>query len=217
MNHKIIPWLMLAAVLYVAGCAQAPMSAQINRFDPQLQPPYTKTFIQGGETYITYENLNYKISAALFEYQSIIVLPLEIFNHTAFEIRPEEYVVSLHDGRDLKPIKMLTRTDLQAARSKLGGGGGSSGGIQQQLIESTLNAIMEATNVSSKNTMIKSIDIAIDNYFQLRPIYAGEKREGILCFLVDFKLEYPITLMVKLKGEEIKLKFMPQMKKEVKT
>jgi len=215
LNRIAIALTLFLAILSV-GCARAPMSAQINRFDHQLQPPYTKTFIKDGETYVSYENVNYKISTALFEYQSIIVLPLEIFNHTASNIWLDEYAVSLYDGRDLKPIKMLTRTDLQAARSKIGGGG-SSGGIEQQLIESTLNAIMEAANVTTKNTMIKSIDIAIDNYFEFRPIYAGEKRGGILCFLVDFKMEYPITLMVKLKGEEIRLKFMPQMKKEVKT
>jgi len=57
--------------------------------------------------------------------------------------------------------------------------------------------------------MLKGLDDAIDNYFSFRAIYAREKREGILCFMVDFKLEYPITLMIKIKDKVAWIRFLP--------
>lgn len=207
LRKNIILSLIFMMLFYVAGCAQSTL--KINRFTPVVEPPFTKLFLKDNENYIGYASENYSASAALFEYDSIIILPLEIVNRTNHDILSDKYSVSLLDGRDLKSITMLNRDHLISSKSKMGGGS-SSGGIQQQLIENALNSIMDVANLSEKKIMAKGLEKAINDYFEFRPIYAGEKRSGILCFLVNFKLEHPLTLMIDLAGEKIKLRFNPQ-------
>jgi len=204
--NKILPWLLLP--LFLFGCAEAPIN--ITHFDVVPNPPRVKTFLLNNVNYASYETTDHKVIAALFEYQAVMVLPLEIINLTDADIEAAQYSVGLFDGRDLKPIKMLKREDLIAFKNKQQGGEAVVGGIEGQVIQGTLNAILGATNRDAKGYVIKGVDQAIDRYFTFRPIYAREAREGILCFLLDFKEEDPITLRIKLKGEEIKLQFLPR-------
>jgi len=205
--NKILPWLLLP--LFLFGCAEAPID--ITNFDVVLNSPRIKTFLLNNVKYASYETANHKVIAALFEYQAVMVLPLEIVNHTDEDVKADQYSIGLFDGRDLKPIKMLKREDLVAFKSKQqGGGAATAGGIEGQVIQGTLNAILGATNRDAKGYVLKGVDQAIDRYFSFRPIYAREAREGILCFLLDFKEEDPITLKIKLKGEVIKLQFLPR-------
>jgi hypothetical protein len=196
----------LVVMLLFCGCA-APV--KINRFDPVADRPDLKTFIRDNETYLSFEDKHYRVTAALFEYNSVVVLPLEITNKTGADIEPQEYSVSLHDGRDLKLIKMLKRGDLIAVRGKIEGKSYGKG-LEGMAIDATVNALMDAANVNTQKTMIKGLDHAINDYFSFRPVYAHETRQGLLCFLVDFRLEYPLTLILKIRQERIPLRFLPQ-------
>lgn len=199
-------FLTLAVMILFCGCA-APV--KINRFDPLADRPNLKTFTRDNETYLSFEDKNYRVTAALFEYNSVMVLPLEISNKTGSDIEPPEYSVSLHDGRDLKLIKMLKRSDLIAVRGKLRGKSYGEG-LEGMAINATVNVLMDAANVNTQKTMIKGLEQAIHDYFSFRPVYAHETRQGLLCFLVDFKLEYPLSLMLRIRDEYILLRFLPQ-------
>lgn len=196
---------LLVAVI-VGGCGTP---IEINRFDPITKIPGTKSFTLDNEIYGSNENHQYRVAAALFEYNSVIVMPLEITNKTGRNIEPGQYSISLHDGRDLKTIRMLTRKELVAVKGKLEGNSSGSG-LEGMALEATVNALMTAANMPTKNVMVQGLNHAINDYFSFRPIYAHETRRGLLCFLVEFKLEYPIALIVKIHGEEFKLKFMPR-------
>lgn len=200
--------LWLAPLALLLGCASSSVQPQITRFDPIMTEPQISSQVKFNEVYASYEADTFNIAAAIFEYQSLYVLPLEIANKTDKNIEPSEYSVSLHDGRDLKLIRMLTLDDLIAVKNKMTGK--SSGGIESQIISTTVNTIMSLTSLSSQGEVMRGLDMAIDNYFSFRPIYKHETRKGILCFMINFRAEYPITLLVKLRGEEVKLKFMPR-------
>jgi len=198
----------LLLVIIVGGCGTP---IEINRFDPITEMPGVKSFTLDNEIYASNANAHYRVAAALFEYNSVMVMPLEITNKTGRNIEPGQYSVSLHDGRDLKTIRLLTRKELVTVKGKLEGNG-SGGGLEGMALEATVNALMTAANVPTKNVMIQGLNHAINDYFSFRPVYDHETRNGLLCFLVEFKLEYPITLIVKIHGEPFKLKFMPQKK-----
>jgi hypothetical protein len=201
--------LSLLAIIALTGCSTP---VEINRFDPVLGPPEIGAYGENNETFIKYNDSHYQITAALFEFNSVIVMPLSITNKTGEALEPSQYSVSLRDGRDLKEIKMLTRNNLVAVKNKVEGKGGGLN-VGGSVVETTVNAIISITQSSNQEVVTKGLDHAINNYFSFRPIYANYSRKGILCFLVDFKLEYPLALMVDIKGEAFMLRFMPQAKK----
>lgn len=189
------------------GCAEVPLD--VSRFDPAIDPSGdVKAVIVNDEVYAVCESPENKITAALFSYNTIFVLSIDIENRTGRDILPGEYSVSLADGRDLKPIRMLSRQDLILAKSKDSSGYG--GGIQDQLIQATMDAVMNRMNVATKQKMYNMIDQGINGYFSFRPIFARDHRNGILCFLPDFVLEYPITLKVKIRGKGKDIIFVPR-------
>ena len=69
---------------------------------------------------------------------------------------------------------------------------------------------MGALDAPTKGKLAQIIQYGIDNYFSYRPIYKGEQRSGILCFIPNFKLEYPLTLRVKIQKKTIDLLFYPE-------
>jgi hypothetical protein len=138
-----------------------------------------------------------------------LLLSLQIYNQTGADIKPEEYSVGLYDGRDLKQITMLSRTDMMIVKDKLQGKS-TGGGLESQVIQGALNTVTGVTSVISKSEVSRGLDLATKSYFSFRPIYKHETRTGILCFVLDFRPEYPITLKVKIRDEEFKLKFMPK-------
>ncbi len=209
---KRLFWLAaLVPLIGLLGCATSPIPSQpqIVRFNPIVVEPQVKSFINKGETYSGYESDNYDVAAALFEYQSILLLPLEITNKTDRDIKPEEYSVSLRDGRDLKKITLLSRAEIVAIKAKMDGSS-SGGGLESQVIAGAYTTVLSLTSIFSKNDVKRGLELAAGNYFSFRPIYKHEKRQGILCFLLDFRAEYPIALELKVQDEIIKLKFMPK-------
>lgn len=185
---------MLLALPLLFGCAPVPLD--VNHFSPEE---------------IKLETADITGKAALYEYNSVLVVDLTLANRSSMDILPKEYSVVLADGRDLKPVKMLKRSDLVEVRSKYTAGN-TGGAIQDQLIAATMNNVMNAVNVPTKDKLINIIDKGIAQYFEFRPIYAGAERSGVLCFLPDFKLEYPLTLTVKCRDKKIEAQFQPASK-----
>jgi hypothetical protein len=204
------PWLILLSLsLLLFGCAQVPLDLQ--KFDPAADLPQKTVFQKDNETYLAFEDKTAKVSTAIYEYNTVIVIPLEITNKTGQDIANAEYTITLADGRDRKTVKLISRDDLVKIKGKYSGGGSSA--LQDQVIETTITSLMNAVNLPTKDRLIKIIDQGIDQYFEFRPIYARETRSGVLCFIPDFKLEYPLTLSLKIKGEPIDLQFFPRVKK----
>ena len=207
---KYLPCLLL--LLLLVGCGAPPY--EINRFEPQDDTGLTRVVLKGGEKYLAFEGKNIDISAALFEYNNIVVLPLTILNKTNKTIMPQDYSLGLYDGRDHKPIKLVTRDDLAKFRAGISGKGSPAIPLENQAVQVAFSAIAGIIQPSEKEAIVKGMDVAINNYFEFRPIWAREAREGILCFLVDFKLEYPLTLEIKIEGQPVWLRFLPEPKKE---
>jgi hypothetical protein len=183
------------------------------RFGSVTNPPEIDTFVSAelsikGENMTRYTSPKYKIETAVFEALSIMIVPITIFNNTGDDLQPSEYSISLYDGRDMKLIKMLSRSDMIKVQDKLKGGTG--GGLEQQVVNSAMDSFMSITNSTDKQALIQGLDAAINNYFSFRPVYAYDKRFGVLCFLLDFKAEYPISLKVKIQKQDIILKFFPK-------
>jgi hypothetical protein len=195
--------------LALLGCAQAPL--ETNRYNTVLDQPGLKTTMIGNDVFAQFENPDYRLTAAVFEFNGVIALSLEIRNKTAADLTAADYAVKLADGRDRKPVKMLSRADLVATKTKLSGGSGGSN-IQDQLIQATVDTILNSVNTPTKNKLINIVDEGIKNYFSFRPVYAQGKRSGVVCFLPDFQLEYPLTLTVKVRGETARFKFNPRKK-----
>lgn len=215
MQNKILCVLLLAASIGLFGCSSTPMppSIKIMRFDPVINSPNIDTFTSTelsikGETMARYTSPNYKIQTAVFEALSIMIVPITIVNNTGDDLQPSNYSISLEDGRDMKTIKMLSRSEMIKIQDKLKGGTGS--GLEQQVINTAVDSFMDITNSTDKQDVIRGLDAAINNYFAFRPVYAYDKRFGVLCFLLDFKAEYPISLRVKIHKQDVILKFFPK-------
>lgn len=200
-------WLILLLIIVTAGCSAPPSQLKISRFKP-ITAANTKVVMFDKEAYGVYEDAKYKVMVVLYEYNAVMAMYIEITDKTGTNISVKDYSISLNDGRDLKALKTLTREDLIAAKAKLEQKSSGSN-IVDQATAAIINAITSKLDLDSKNYLISTIGKAIDNYYAFRPIFKNETRKGILCFLVDFKLEYPLTLITKIKGEEIKIKFMP--------
>jgi len=200
-----IVWLLLLLAVLLVGCARP----KIDIVCYSLINPSSNTtlFEKSGETYVAYEDLQAKLTAGLFQYKNIIVLDLGIFNKTNETLLSQDYSIGLFDGRDLKKIRLLKREDIVGVKAK--STGGPSGDLQAQALQTAINVILETVKPSERAFMLKSFDVAIDNYFSFRPIYAYEERAGLLCFFLDFKAEYPNTLIVTIKDKPIILRFQP--------
>ncbi|MFH0887048.1 MAG: hypothetical protein V1843_02650 [bacterium] len=198
--------LLLPIAGLILGCNAAPL--EFNRFDPVIYPPYMKTVIQDNEKYVSYEDTKYKVNTVVLEYQGILLTNIVIDNKTARDIDAKDYSIQLCDGRDYKPLKMVSRKDIAAIKATYTGNA-SGGNIQDQAIAAASAALLEIFQPSSKSQIIQGLDKAIDNYFSFRPIYAHESRSGIISFVADFKLEYPLTFIIKLENEKIELAFKP--------
>ncbi|MBN2057766.1 MAG: hypothetical protein JW782_03115 [Candidatus Saganbacteria bacterium] len=206
-------WLIPVILLALYGCSSPPV--EVNRFDPVAGGPFISTLDKNGEIYASYIDPEIQLVTTLYEYNSIIVMPLTIVNRTDHDIGPADYSLSLCDGRDFKPVRMLDRNDLVNVKGKLEGKGTDFGsGIEGMALAATVNAFEDLTNQPSTKMMVKGINQAINDYFEFRPVYASEARTGLLCFLVDFKLEYPLTVRLKVKDKLIDIRFLPRPKKE---
>ena len=213
MKKILLPVFLISSVIllvFSAGCSGSDPGMTIDRFEPIINPPKVTASVKNNESFINFKNNKYEITAGLFEAQSIMVMPISIANKSDNRIDTADYSISLHDGRDYKVIERLSRDTLITAKGKIEGNGSISGGIEQQVISTLITTVMSLTSVSQKNQVLQGMDMAVNNYFSFRPIYAHETRSGVLCFVIDFKPEFPLTLKIKLKDEIIHLQFMPK-------
>lgn len=208
----------LPLLFLLLGCqAKLPIATSemdlFTRFEQTPGQSQLKPLRYQNETYWHLEDLRHNVRVGIFGYQnSLVILMLSIENKGQDVIQPEEYAIKLYDGRDLKPIKILTRQDIQVIKARMAGQAGK--GIQDQVIESGLQVFSNITKLPTGNLLLKAAQEALDNYFSFRPIYPGEKREGILCFLADYKLEYPISLQINVRDDWYDMQFLPKPQKK---
>jgi hypothetical protein len=198
----------VAGLFLVLGCVPAAIDA-VN-YNPVTDRPEIKAILVSEEVFAEYGTGDYRVTIGIFEYNKVLAVSLEIRNLTAVDLSPKEYSVTLADGRDLKPIKLLSRQDLIATKAKVSGA--STGAFQDQLIQATVDTVMNTMNQPTKDKLIEIIDQGIAQYFTFRPVYANDQRSGVLCFVPDFRLEYPLTVTVRIKGEPYIVKFLPRRK-----
>lgn len=203
--------ILLFAAALTLGCTQVAIDAV--GYNPATDRPEIKAIMVSGEVFAEYTTPSCRVTAALFEYNNVLALSLEIRNLTETDLQPKEYSVSLADGRDLKPIKLLTRQDLISTKARIAGV--PSGAIQDQLIQATVDTVLNTMNQPTKDKLISIVDQGIADYFAFRPVYANDRRSGVLCFVPDFQLEYPLTVTVRIKGDQYLIKFLPRREKNV--
>lgn len=204
---KIKLLLVALASLALFGCAQ--VSLKITEYKPQnieLKP--VESFIKDINYFSLQDDPSFEVNATIYEYNNIISLLISIKNKTKQDLEPENYSISLADGRDYKPIKMLSRDDMLAIRAKYAGV--SKGAIQDQVIEATMSNALKVANMPTKEKVIDLMTLGINKYFSFRKIYSSETREGVICFIADFNLEYPLTLSIKINDRILPFYFMPE-------
>jgi hypothetical protein len=204
--RPIILLLFLFPLLY--GCAPAPV--KIDRFDPIVGSPLEKVTLEGADKFINYADNELAVTAALAGSGNIFVVSLLIDNKTGGDLNAADYSVRLVDGRDDKPLQLVSREVVIEYRKKLATGQEiKSGNAMLDTALNQLSALTRTTGSSELAQYIRSVDWAIDHYFAFRPVYSREAREGVLCYYADFILEYPLTLMVKVKEKQLALRFQP--------
>ena len=198
----------LMAAVIATGCAKAPV--KITYYEPVITSPEQKIEVENNQKVIKYSDNDYGVSAAMAGSQGIIVAALRIASHTGKDIKADEYTVELLDGRDLKPLKLVSREVIVEYRNKLSAGQEiKTGNGMLDLALTQFSGIVEGMGRSERSEFIRSVDLAIDHYFAFRTIYVNEPREGVLSYYADFILEYPLTLRVKLRDKQIDLRFNP--------
>jgi hypothetical protein len=199
---KFIIFLLPALIL--CGCA-APL--EVHRFKPAADQPNIAVITIANESYLRYADLDFEVTAALFEAKQVFILSLEIINKTNARIDAKDYSIALCDGRDLKPLTQFSRQDIM--NFKLAYEKGTPIKTGEPAVDAALGTIMQLFSPASRSETIKNLDKAIDDYFPFRPLYPQEAREGIICYHADFRLEYPLSLVIKAKEKTMALKWMP--------
>ncbi len=201
-------WLWLLGLLLLTGCAATPV--KIDVYKPLAASAREEVTTRAGYSFIEYADQKYRVGATLAGTQNVFVVSLKVTNLTGADLGPDDYAIALTDGRDAKPLTLLTRESVIKYRASLTGGTDlKSGNPMADLALGQLNNVFSALSEPEKNQVVRSVDWAIEHYFSFRPIYAGESREGVLCYYPGFVLEYPLTLKVKLKDDAVDLKFWP--------
>ncbi|MEA3493497.1 MAG: hypothetical protein U9R38_03815 [Candidatus Margulisiibacteriota bacterium] len=203
--------LLLFPLLLLVGCSSHRLN--LTRYEPNPAPPYQRVMIEkGGDEgrYLIYQSNRYKIKAALYAYNQIIVLPLTISNGTGSRILPEEYCVALYDGRDYKELHIVKRDTISRIKATYQSNGkGAGAGLMDAAAQVAFNAVVDIFSPATKDMVVKALNQIEDQYFSFRPIWAHEKRYGVLAFVHDFQLEFPLTLVVKVKDEKAGFRFGP--------
>jgi hypothetical protein len=202
---KKIKFIFLLLPLFIlCGCA-APL--EINRFQPAPGQPDLTVITQANEDHLRHTDPDYTVTAVLFEARNVFVLSLAIQNRTNSRIDPADYSVGLHDGRDLKPLQQFSRDDI--INFKIAYESGKPIRTGDAAVDAALTTVVKVFDPSSRSELIKNLNQAIEDYFSFRPLYPKETREGILCYHADFRLEYPLSLLVRLKEKTIAFKWLP--------
>ena len=193
----------------LAGCANPPV--KVEHFVPLTATAREDIVMRGEYPFIEHSDKDHWISATLAGAQSVYIVSLKVVNKTAADLEPEDYSVSLVDGRDAKPLSLISREAVIGYRAHLAGGGQElkSGSPMADIALAQLNKVVGSLGETQKSELLQSIDSAIEHYFAFRPIYAGEARDGVLCYYPNFILEYPLILKLKLRDKTLDLKFWP--------
>ncbi len=193
--------LLCGSLLLISGCFQNPIQdpIQITKYCPKENPILASSFLSNWDMYEIYRDQDVVINSSIYNVNGGVILFIAIFNNTREDISTTNYSITLTDGKDKKPIRMLERSDLIALKSKYLTG--SSGSLQDQLIQNTVDTAMKTVNLSTKDKIIEVINQGINNYFSFRPIYAGKTRQGIICLIPDFNLEFPLNLTIKINNK----------------
>jgi hypothetical protein len=198
----------LTAAVIVAGCAKPPV--QIKFYEPVITSPNQEIEVKNGQKAIEYFDNDYAVSASMVGSQGIMVVSLRIACRTGKDIKPDEYTIELADGRDLKPLKLISREVVMEYRKKLSTGQEiKTGNGMLDLALTQFSGIIQGMGNTELSQFLKSVDWAVDHYFAFRTIYVNEPRGGVLCYYADFILEYPLTLRIKLRQKQIDLQFKP--------
>lgn len=197
-------WLLIFILpLWLLGCSHPAM--QIQTFTPILDRPELKLIQLHNQDFIELTRGDFRVTTGLYSYNNIIALSIEIYNHSATELGTAEYSITLTDGRDHKVIHLMTRQDVIATRAKLAGS--KSAAIQDQIIQTSIDTVMNTVNAPTKERMLAVIDLGIAQYFSFRPVFPHEQRSGFLCFVPDFQLEYPLIVKVAIRENTYQFKY----------
>ena len=197
----------LTASLALTGCDRGlPKTIDIDRYYV-FQPKGLKQVVRHGEQYFISENKDHEAVFAIFGYKELLALGLEIRNKTGKDIEPEQYSLKLYDGRDLLPIKLITKEDLYQIEKKLMDPKGFS--LSSPSIQGAVSAVDSLISLPSSSYLGSNLQNIIENYFEFRPVYANSSRKGFLAFYHGFKLEYPLALELNIKGESKMYYFAP--------
>ena len=203
---------LLLPLFILCGCA-APL--EINRFQPAPGQPELAVTRKANEDHLRYADADYIVTASLFEARNVFVLSLQINNQTDTRINAQDYSIALCDGRDLKPLLQFSREDI--INFKLAYESGQPVKTGEPAVDAALTTVLKLFQPSSRTETLKSLGQAIEDYFSFRPLYPRETREGILCYHADFRLEYPLSLLVKIKDKTIAFKWLPARSEGPKT
>lgn len=208
MKIKILFFLLLP-LLCLSACAPPQLSDGLTRFDKVGNNIKTSTIIGfGGEEFTVYEDQKIRLAVALFDYKELAFAGIYITNKTRQDIQPDEYSIALSDGRDHLPLKLITRENVEAIRAK--GANAGDFNLMSPSVQGAFNTFQSLLSFPSESVLSQNLDKALQNYFAFRPIYAGEKRQGLLAFFHAFELEYPLLFALEIKGEMIYLYFEPR-------
>ena len=197
----------MMAALTLTGCDRGlPKTIDIDRYYV-FQPKGLKQIAKHGEQYFVIESKDHDASFAVFGYKELLALGLEIKNKTGKDIEPEQYSLKLYDGRDLLPIKLITKDDLYQIEKKLIDPKGFS--LSSPSIQGAVSAVDSLISLPSSSYLGASLQNIIENYFEFRPVYANSSRKGFLAFYHGFKLEYPLALELSIKGQSKMYYFAP--------
>ena len=174
------------------------------------EPTTLKETEKHGEKYYVFASKDYDLTFTIFGYKDFLALPLDIKNKTGQDIEPEDYCIALYDGKDLMPIKLITRKEMSLVEKKLTNSPGFS--LTSPSLQGAVSAVDSIVNMPANSSLGNNIQSILDNYFEFRPIYAKSIRKGFLAFYHDFKLEYPLTLKITINGEDTYYYFAPRPK-----
>jgi hypothetical protein len=201
-------FLLLLVIPLFYGCAKAPV--EVDRYQPVAKLPNEKIEVRDDLQYIDHVDDEYAASAVLAGAENILVVSLRIENKTGLDLAASDYSVRLTDGLDRKPLQLISREVVSQYRDRIATGGEiKSGNAMVDLALTQLGGMARTMGSSQLAQFITSVDWAVDHYFAFRPVYANRSREGVLCYSVNFILEYPLTLEIKIKGKTIDFDFLP--------
>jgi hypothetical protein len=208
MKKLVIVLICLAAAVIIVGCSKPPVNIKL--YEPVITSPNQKIEAKNNQKAIEYFDDDYAVSASMVGSQGIMVVSLRIVARTGKDIPAEEYSIELADGRDFKPLQLISREVVMEYRKKLSTGQEiKSGNGMLDLALTQFSGIIQDMGNTERSEFLKSVDWAVDHYFSFRTIYVNEPRQGVLCYYADFILEYPLTLRIKLRQKQIDLQFKP--------